>query len=184
MTDTDERKQEGAEAGDREWPEENFLRRANRYHDYFPETSVDVIAGHLAVVNTGTAMTRAVTRYLEQYGINPARYSLLRALYFSPERMLPQSQLAREMGTSQPNVTQLLHALEKQGLVERVIFPVNRRVTYARLKPEGVALCERLVPNMVRFMESSMKGLSTEELAELRKLLAKVRSRAEELIEG
>jgi DNA-binding MarR family transcriptional regulator len=153
-----------------ERPEDNILRRANRYHEAFPDTSIEVIAGHIAVVNTGSAM-------------GPARYSLLRAIYFATERMLPQSQLAREMGTSQPNVTQLLHALEKDGLVERVIFPANRRVTFARLKPAGVALCDVLVPDMVQFMERSMQGLTTEDLAELHRLLAKVRGRAEELIE-
>ena len=147
----------------------------------FPETDVDVIAGHIAVVRTGSEMRSAVSRHLEHYGINVARYSLLRALYFTRERMLPQSQIAREMGTSQPNVTQLLHALEKDGLVERVIFPENRRVTFARLKPEGVTLCDTLVPSMVQFMEASMEGLTAQELGELQRLLARVSARAEAL---
>ena len=181
MTETDERVEPGSVDED-EHPEANILRRARRYKEEFPDTSLDIIAGHLAVVNAGSAMGRAVTRHLEKYSINPARYSLLRAIYFAPDRMLPQSQLAREMGTSQPNVTQLLHALEKDGLVERVIYPENRRVTFARLRPEGVALCEVLVPDMVQFMQSSMQGLSAEELEELHRLLAKVRGRAEELI--
>lgn len=182
MTETDQQTVTTEDATN-ERPEDSILRRATRYHEAFPDTSVEVIAGHLAVVNTGGAMRGAVTHHLEQYGINPARYSLLRAIYFAPERMLPQSQLAREMGTSQPNVTQLLHALERDGLVERVIYPANRRVTFARLMPEGVALCEVLVPDMVRFMQSSMQGLTTDELAELHRLLAKVRARAEALIE-
>jgi DNA-binding MarR family transcriptional regulator len=165
-----------------ERPEDNFMRRARAYHEAFPHTDVEVIAGHIAVANTGAAMGRAVTHHLERYAINPARYSLLRAIYFAPDRMLPQSQIAREMGTSQPNVTQLLHALEKDGLVERVIFPENRRVTFARLKPEGIALCDVLVPDMVQFMQTSMQGLSTQELEDLHRLLAKVRARAEQLL--
>jgi MarR family 2-MHQ and catechol resistance regulon transcriptional repressor len=162
-------------------PESNILRRAKRYLESFPDTSLEVIAGHIAVVHTGAAMGRAVTRHLEQYGINPARYSLMRAIYFAPDRMLPQSKLAREMGTSQPNVTQLLHALEREGLVERVIFPDNRRVTFARLTDEGLARCEVLVPDMVQFMQRSMAGLSTEELEQLHRLLSKVRGIVEEL---
>ena len=183
MTKTDETATtSGGENGD-ERPEASILRRARRYHEEFPDISLEVIAGHLAVNSTGAAMSRAVTRHLEQYDINPARYSLLRAIYFSQQRMLPQSQLAREMGTSQPNVTQLLHALEKDGLVERVILPENRRVTYARLTPEGFERCEILVPDMVQFMQSSVNGLTTKELVELHRLLAKVRARAEELYE-
>lgn len=183
MTRTDEETPTTEEDENRaEEPEDSIIRRAQRYQDAFPDTNLEVIAGHLAVVNTGSLMRQAVAHHLERYDINAARYSLLRAIYFSPDRMLPQSQIAREMGTSQPNVTQLLHALEKEGLVERLIFPENRRVTFARLKPEGVALCNALVPDMVQFMEYSMQGLSTEELSQLRKLLAKVRGRAQELL--
>ncbi len=180
MTKADEATTSNGDAAD-ESPEDSFLRRARRYNEVFPDTPTEVITGHLAVIHTGGAMGRAVTRHLERYNINPARYSLLRAIYFAPDRMLPQSQIAREMGTSQPNVTQLLHALEKDGFVERVIFPENRRVTYARLKPEGVALCDVLVPDMVRFMQSSMQALSTDERTELQRLLAKVREQADRL---
>ena len=183
MNETDEEITTG-DTGGPERPEDNILRRARRYHETFRDTPIEIIAGHIAVMNTGSAMGRAVTHHLEQYGINPARYSLLRAIYFAPDQILPQSQIAREMGTSQPNVTQLLHALEKEGLVERVIFPENRRVTFARLKPQGIELCDRLVPDMVRFMQSSMQGLSREELAELHRLLAKVRGRAEDLLQA
>jgi DNA-binding MarR family transcriptional regulator len=182
VTQADEKTQTDAATVNDEASDDTALRRARRYHEVFPDTEVEVIAGHLAVTGTGGAMGRAVLHQLEQYDINPARYSLLRAIYFAPDRMLPQSQIAREMGTSQPNVTQLLHALEKDGLVERVIFPENRRITFARLKPEAIALCDVVVPDMVRFMQSSMQGLSTEELAELHRLLAKVRERAEYLL--
>ena len=164
--------------------DDSVERRARRYHLEFPEVSLEVVASHLAVTSTGSAMSRAVTHHLERYGINPARYSLLRAIYFAPDRMLPQSQIAREMGTSQPNVTQLLHALEKDGLVERLIFPENRRVTFARLMPEGVALCDLVVPDMVRFIESTVCDLTTDEQVELQRLLAKVRARAEHLAAG
>ena len=128
-------------------------------------------------------MRNAVTGFLgAHHEINTARYSLLRALYFAEERKLSQSDLARELAVTSPNVTQLIDALENEGFVERVVSETDRRVTFARLKPEGVALCEVLVPDMVQFMESSMYGLSTDELSDLHRLLAKVRSRAEQLL--
>jgi DNA-binding MarR family transcriptional regulator len=166
-----------------EAPEEIVQRRATRYHDAFPDSDREAIAGHIAVVRTGSRMRAAVARHLDRHGINLARYSLMRALYFQPERMLPQSQIARAMGTSQPNVTQLLHALEKDGLVERLIFPENRRVTFARLKPDGIAVCDAIVPGMVQFMEDSVDCLSPDELLVLQRLLARVGARAEALIE-
>lgn len=152
------------------------LRRIQRYQTAFPAADIEGVASHIAVVNTGLLMQQAVTRHLgTNFDINPARYSLLRALYFAPERKLPQNQVAREMGTSPPNVTQLLDALERDGLVERVINKENRRITYARLTDEGIAKCDVLVPAMVSFMEKSMAGLSNDEKQQLRILLLKLR---------
>lgn len=150
--------------------------RAQRYHAAFPNTDLETIEAHLAVVNSGTALDRAVTRHLGTYfEINPARYSLMRALYFSPEKRLPQNKIAQEMGTSPPNVTQLLDALERDGLVERVINAENRRVTYARLTAKGEAMCAEMVPDMVRFMDETMDGLSKQEKQQLTGLLIRLR---------
>jgi DNA-binding MarR family transcriptional regulator len=159
--------------------------RVQRYHAAFPEADADAIAAHLAVVSTGTALVQRVSRHLVAgFDVNPARYSLLRALYFSPEGRLPQNEVAREMGTSQPNVTQLLDALERDGLVERVTSEIDRRVTYARLTPTGEAKCAQMVPDMVRLMEESMSALSPQEMVQLRRLLAKLRSHIEHQAAG
>lgn len=160
-------------------PDERALKRAQRYHASFPEVSVETIAGHLGIIGAGNAMSQAVARYLDAYGINRPRYSLLRALYFSPEGMLSQSELAKEVGSSQPNVTQLLHSLESDGFIERVIFPENRRVTFARLTSSGFEKCDELVPEMVRFMERSMSALSEDEKAQFIALLTRVRKTLE-----
>ena len=152
------------------------LRRIERYHAVFSEADADSIGSHIFVVNTGLLMQQAVTRFLTlNFDINPARYSLLRALYFSSEKKLPQNQVAREMGTSPPNVTQLLDALERDGLVERVINRENRRITYARLTVAGVAKCDQMVPAMVQFMDTTMQALSQNEKAQLEQLLLKLR---------
>jgi DNA-binding MarR family transcriptional regulator len=79
------------------------------------------------------------------------------------------------MGTSPPNVTQLLDALERDGLVERVINAENRRVTYARLTAKGEAMCAEMVPDMVRFMDETMDGLSKQEKQQLTGLLIRLR---------
>jgi DNA-binding MarR family transcriptional regulator len=159
------------------------LRRIERYQEAFSGADVDSIGSHIFVVNTGLLMQQVVTRFLTvNFDINPARYSLLRALYFSPEKKLPQNQVAREMGTSPPNVTQLLDALERDGLVERVINRENRRITYARLTEAGVAKCELVVPAMVQFMQKTTEALSPAERAQIKDLLLKLRSHLADLL--
>ncbi|HEX5367910.1 MAG TPA: MarR family transcriptional regulator [Dehalococcoidia bacterium] len=159
------------------------LRRIERYHAAFGKADLESIGSHIVVVNTGLLMQQAVTRFLTlNFDINPARYSLLRALYFSPEKKLPQNQVAREMGTSPPNVTQLLDALERDGLVERVINRENRRITYARMTEAGIAKCDQMVPAMVGFMEKTMEVLSANEKGQLENLLLKLRVHLAELL--
>jgi MarR family 2-MHQ and catechol resistance regulon transcriptional repressor len=142
----------------------------------FPAERPESFSAHLAVVRTGTAMRNAVTSFLgARYDINTARYSLLRALYFAEGRRLSQSDIAREMAVTSPNVTQLIDALEADGLVERVVSETDRRVTFARLTTSGEERCSELVPAMAAFMEATTEALTTEELSMLTELLQKLR---------
>jgi len=121
-------------------------------------------------------MRNAVTSFLAaHYDINTARYSLLRALYFAEGRRLSQSDIAREMAVTSPNVTQLIDALEGDGYVERVVSETDRRVTFARLTKSGEERCSTLVPAMAGFMEATTEALTTEELQQLAMLLQKLR---------
>ena len=155
---------------------------AARYHEAFPSVEPDAFSSHLSVNVTGALQGRIVARYLNnRFGINGARYSLLRALYFAKDKRLQQSEVARVMNVTSPNVTQLIDALEKDGLVERVVNESDRRVTYAELTPEGDAKCAEIVPAMAQFMKQTCDALSTEEKAQLVRLLTKLRGHLAEL---
>ena len=149
---------------------------AARYLAAYPTEDVHAYRAHLEVVSTGSRLSQNVSRYLAgRFGINTARYSLLRALYFADEQRLPQVELARTMSVTSPNVTQLIDALEKEGLVERETSEADRRVTFARLTQQGVARSEELVPAMADFMRESCAALSDEEQQQLVALLSRVR---------
>ena len=155
---------------------ERLERTAARYAAAFPAERPDAFRAHLAVVRTGVAMRNAVTAFLAaRHEINTARYSLLRALYFAEEQKLSQSDLARELAVTSPNVTQLIDALESEGYVERVVSETDRRVTFARLTRTGEERCAELVPAMAAFIEQTVEALTTEELQQLTTLLQKVR---------
>jgi MarR family transcriptional regulator, 2-MHQ and catechol-resistance regulon repressor len=150
---------------------------AGRYSQAFPSADVNSFRAHLAVVRSGARLSQAVGQYLNaRFGLNSARYSLLRALYFTDGHRLPQSEVARAMNVTSPNVTQLIDALEREGLVERAISESDRRVTYAQLTREGENRCAELIPAMARFMQETMAPLSSEEMAQLTSLLDRFRA--------
>lgn len=77
------------------------------------------------------------------HGITYARLRLLSALRFGgPKRMLD---LSGELGVTARNVTGLVDALQRDGLVERLPHPDDRRATLVRLTPAGEDLCGKLL---------------------------------------
>jgi MarR family 2-MHQ and catechol resistance regulon transcriptional repressor len=164
--------------------DEGLERVAARYSQAFPTADINSFRAHLSIVRSGTRLAQAVAQYLgTHFGINLARYSLLRALYFAEGHRLPQSEVARAMHVTSPNVTQLIDALEREGLVERVLSASDRRVTYAQLTSLGAEKCTIMIPAMARFMEESCAPLNSEEMALLTSLLARFRHHLSQLKE-
>jgi DNA-binding MarR family transcriptional regulator len=150
-----------------------------RYCAAFPDADPAALEAHLHVVRAGAEMSQAITRSLEGAAISVTgpRYSLLRVLYLAEEGRMAQHELARQLGSSPANVTQLLDGLERDGLVERVTNHADRRISYAQLTGQGRAACDTLVPRMVAVMQGTVAGLTPRELASLARLLAKLRRR-------
>ncbi|MSQ10512.1 MAG: MarR family transcriptional regulator [Dehalococcoidia bacterium] len=148
-----------------------------RYSAAFPSADSTALAAHLQVIRAGVEMSQAVARSLGSLD-NPVtgpRYSLLRVLYFADGQRLPQNELARQLGSTPANVTQLIDGLERDGYVERVTNAADRRVTYAQLTGHGRTTCDVLVPHMVQVMEATVSGLDRQEMTDLARLLAKLR---------
>jgi MarR family 2-MHQ and catechol resistance regulon transcriptional repressor len=152
-------------------------RIAESYRAAFPNVDQQALETHLGIAATGGLMSNALVDHLAEAGfdITRPRFTVLRMLYLAPDRRLPQSEIAHQMSVSGANVTQLIDALEREGWVQRVVNPADKRVTFAQLTPEGEERCSRLVPAMIDFMEASCGPLTQEERVQLSALLAKVR---------
>jgi MarR family 2-MHQ and catechol resistance regulon transcriptional repressor len=146
------------------------------YHSEFPWADTTAIEVALSLFRANRILGAGLARYLDNLGlgISRARYTVLRTLYFAKGNRMPQNEIGREMGVSKTNVTNLIDGLEKDGLVVRVTNPVDRRVTYAQLTPEGEELCSALMPEMTKFMQDVTRGFTDEEKALFRQFLFRV----------
>ncbi|MFC7331283.1 MarR family winged helix-turn-helix transcriptional regulator [Marinactinospora rubrisoli] len=70
-------------------------------------------------------------------------FEVLLRLQRSPGNRLPMSELARQVSLSSGGFTKLADRLERRGYLARQSCPSDRRVTYAALTPEGLALAEQ-----------------------------------------
>ena len=88
---------------------------------------------------------------------------------------LPCLEIGRRMGTRVPDVTRLIHRMEKAGLVHRERSEEDRRVVRILVTREGRRLADRLeAPTAARHREQ-LGHLSARDLATLNRLLEKAR---------
>ena len=116
----------------------------------------------------------------EDFGTTLPRFDLMAQL----ERHaggLKMNELSRMLMVTGGNVTAIVDQLEKEGLVERLDEPADRRAFRIRLTRAG----EKSFAGMARAHEEwvveLLAGLSSREREELLKLLAKLKSHAMEV---
>jgi DNA-binding MarR family transcriptional regulator len=120
------------------------------------------------------------SRLREQFSTTLPRFDLLAQLERHREG-LKMNELSRLLMVTGVNVTTIVDQLEKEGLVERLDEPADRRAFRIRLTRAG----ERSFGEMARAHEEwvvdLLAGLSRREHEELLKLLAKVKQHAVEV---
>ena len=124
---------------------------------------------------------RVRTGLREQFATTLPRFDLLAQLERHPEG-LKMNELSRLLMVTGGNVTAIVDQLEKEGLVERLDEPDDRRAFRIRLTKAG----EKSFADMARAHEDwvveLLAGLTRREHDELLRLLAKVKEHAVEVI--
>jgi len=116
-------------------------------------------------------------RLRERFATTLPRFDLMSQLERCPAG-LKMNELSRRMMVTGGNITGIVDQLAKEGVVERLADPSDRRALRVRLTRSG----ERVFADMARAHEewivATLSGLSRREHAELFRLLAKVKQNA------
>jgi DNA-binding MarR family transcriptional regulator len=147
------------------------------YLDRLPWADVVALEANLAVMGTGMALGRAMARAIEPFRFNlgPPRYHVVRVLYLAADDRLSLTEIARRVGVTTTNVTNLIDGLERDGWVARRASEADRRVTYVELTLQGRERCDELIPATARFTSQLFAGLTDDEKQELIRVLQKLR---------
>lgn len=117
------------------------------------------------------------SRLRERFATTLPRFDLMSQLERYPAG-LKMNELSRRMMVTGGNVTGIVDQLAKEGMVERLADPSDRRAQRVRLTRAG----ERVFADMARAHEewivATLSGLNRREHAELFRLLAKVKQNA------
>jgi DNA-binding MarR family transcriptional regulator len=107
-------------------------------------------------------------RWAEKHGLSEGRLHVLFRLIAAPDHQLPLGELADQLEVTPRNITGLIDHLERDGLVERIDDPDDRRLTYARLTLAGGKRIDGMRAQGLEWQLKIASGLSTEELELLR----------------
>jgi DNA-binding MarR family transcriptional regulator len=110
--------------------------------------------------------------------LSGARWGLLMRLmveeqHGNHEGVTP-TELSHNQHVGRNTISALLRGLEEQGLVERRLDAIDRRIFRIRLKDDGRSLIARAGPGRVRFANELVSDLSREEQEQLLALLTKL----------
>lgn len=140
-----------------------------------PDLDVEAMGILGRMKRLATHLGREVERVLQEQGLSSSSFDVLATLRRSgaPFRLSPGDLLATMM-ISSGTMTNRIDQLEKAGFVERVLNPEDRRSVLIALTEKGLAIVETAVGAHVANQQRLTQGLSSEDKANLDRLLRKI----------
>ena len=132
------------------------------------EREMRTVEAMTALRITARLSRQLMDRWAEKHGLSEGRLHVLFTLASAPEHQLQLHELADQLEVTPRNVTGLIDHLERDGLVQRIDAPADRRLTYARLTVAGGKRLDGMRAQGLEWQLKLATGLSTEELEQLR----------------
>jgi DNA-binding MarR family transcriptional regulator len=115
---------------------------------------------------------QALYRRIGPHGVTTGQFPVLLALW--EREGVTQSQLAQDLAVEQPTMANTLKRMERDGLMERVPDPGDRRQARVHLTAQGQALREVLTASARETNAAALAGLDPEETRQFLALAKKI----------
>jgi DNA-binding MarR family transcriptional regulator len=113
---------------------------------------------------------QAVAPVWERHGITADQYNVLRILRGVYPGGHPRNEVARRMIHRAPDVTRMLDRLVRRGMVTRVRNADDRRESIATITKAGLALLDRIDPEVLAVQKALTAALTEPRLRQLVRL--------------
>lgn len=128
----------------------------------------------LNIIVTANFLRTKNDEILCKYGITSPLYNVLRILKGKYPEGYPRCDIISRMMDQAPDVTRLIDKLLKDGYVERFESESDRRLSLTRITQKGVALLDKIKPELDQMHRLISDNLTKEERKELSLLLEKI----------
>lgn len=110
--------------------------------------------------------------------LSPEQFTVLNALKENDGMYLRQ--LANITYKDRPNITRIVSILEEKGYLKSSLKAEGRQVKKLYITQKGKDICESLLPTILKIWNTSVEGLSIEEVENFLKVLDKIEDNLKE----
>lgn len=159
--------------------DDSFLRLSGVPQQYFDKLSEDMPDGDpdalkvfLAVRTAARRIDHTVGRWLDRRDLTVTKLDVLHLVRSFPGSTV--TEMSRSLRLTQPNLTFVVNALERDGLVIREPSPSNRRNTAVRISEAGEAVVADITPRHFRAISRALLTIDIRDRIHLIKTLARL----------
>lgn len=145
-----------------------------------PESTMDE-RFTVAVHNCARVWRLAIDKRLKHLGIGQSGWMTIAMVAKAPEA-LSQRALADMVGVEGPSMVSMLDRLERDGLVERIPSPTDRRVKLVQLTDAGRNVFAEVKKEANAFRAHLLEGVDPADVAVATRLLEGLRKRVEDTL--
>ena len=111
---------------------------------------------------------------LAPYNITPGQYGVMNCIWQSEGGTVTPKEIARTLRLETPTVSGVLDRMQKQGLIDRVLDPNDRRSIQVQATPAGMAIKDDVLQVIEELNVEVLKPLTASEKETLLACLRKV----------
>ncbi len=114
---------------------------------------------------TADRISRSLAKIYMQYDLTTPEWRIIAHLYYA--QSLTPKVIGQMSNMEKARVTRGLILLEKKGLIKRCKDTTDKRITHITLSPQGLALHQKLEPEIVAWNEQFLQYLGPHNNADL-----------------
>ena len=119
----------------------------NQFSDVTAGTSAEAILRQLTLLRDASRTLRRVEAYLADHGFSQTQFLTIMVIVREPGRAgLSPAEIADRLDVSRPVLSKVLATMERNGLITRIAQKDDGRRVEMRLRPEGQARFDALLP--------------------------------------
>jgi DNA-binding MarR family transcriptional regulator len=119
----------------------------------------------------------------EEFNTTLPRFDLMAQLEREPQGM-KMNDLSRRMMVTSGNITPVTDQLVKEGLIERISLPDDRRAWLIRLTPKGRTQFKKMAKRHETWIVQAFETLSSQEVKNLHTLLGRLKQHSKSSAES